>query len=145
MMSHVPSVSEWILNLIYLSSEQDHIVNDESQSCLDVILHADSDSREDVENTNDLVGQRMFGSLFTMEDIDQREHIILEEVYVSSHHSIPPIFPSDEKETSCVVKLTSYFSIVDTEEGFPVDNETLQLTPMVMLDSHFSILYLTSE
>jgi hypothetical protein len=80
----------------------------------------------------------MFGSFFTMGDIDQRENYFLEEAYVSSHHSIPPFFPCDEKETSCV-NSSSYFFVVDQEEGFPVDNGTLRVTPMVMSGSHYPI------
>jgi hypothetical protein len=66
-----------------------------------------------------------------MGDIDQIDNYFSEETYVSSHHFIPPFFPCDEKETSCVINLSSYFSIADLEEGFPVDNGTLQVTLMV--------------
>jgi hypothetical protein len=90
----------------------------ESKSCLNVPLHADLDSHENVENVNGLVGLHMFGYLFTMGDIDQRENSFSEETYVSSHHSIPPFLPCDEKETSCVVNSSSYFSVADQEEGF---------------------------
>jgi len=66
----VPYVSEWILYLFSLSNEQDHLVSEESKACLDASLHVDLDSHEDVEDTNDLVGQSMFGYFFTMGDID---------------------------------------------------------------------------
>jgi hypothetical protein len=51
------------------------------------------------------------------------------------HPPITPFhlfLPCDEKETSCVENSISYFSVVDQEEGFPIDNGTLQVTPMVM-------------
>jgi hypothetical protein len=59
-----------------------------------------------------------------MGDIDQRENYFLEEIYVSSHHSIPHLFPCDEKETSCVENLSSYFSAANQEEIVSTDNET---------------------
>jgi hypothetical protein len=93
-------------------------VDEESKSCLNVPLHVDLDLHENVENTNGLVGLHMSGYFFTMGDIDQRENYFLEEIYVSSHHSIPPFLPCDEKETSCVVNSSSYFFVADQEEGF---------------------------
>jgi hypothetical protein len=101
-------------------------------------LHDDLDLNENIENTNGLVGLHMSGSFFTMGDIDQRETYFSEEAYVSSHHSIPPFFPCDEKEASCV-NSSSYFFVVDQEEGFPVDNGTLHVTLMVMSGSPYPI------
>jgi hypothetical protein len=114
-------------------------VDEESKSCFNVSLHVDLDLNENVENANGLVGLHMSRSFFTMGDIDQRENSFSEEIYVSSHHSIPPFLPCDEKETSCVVNSSSYFSVVDQEEGFPIDNGTLWVTLMVMSGSHYPI------
>jgi hypothetical protein len=58
-------------------------------------------------------------------NIDQIENYFLEEKYVSSHHSILPFFPCNEKETSCAVNSSSDFSVATQEEGFHADNETL--------------------
>jgi len=55
-----------------------------------------------------------------------------EEAYASSHHFVPLCFLSGDKETYCVVNLSSDFFAADTEEGFYADNETLQVIPMVM-------------
>jgi hypothetical protein len=66
----MPSISEWFLYLISLSNEQDQLVSEESKSCVDASLHVDLDSHEDVEDTNDLVEQHMFGYFFTLGDID---------------------------------------------------------------------------
>jgi hypothetical protein len=82
---------------------------------------------------------------FTMGDIDQIENYFSEETYVSFHHSILTCLPCDEKETSCVVSSSSYFSVVDQEEAFSSDNETLQVTLMVMLGSHYHISYFSSQ
>jgi hypothetical protein len=87
----------------------------------------------------------MYGYFFTMGDIDQRENYFLEETYVSSHHSIPPFFPCDEKEASCVINSNSYFFVANQEEGFSVDNGTLRVTPMVMSGSHYSISPFSSQ
>jgi len=48
----------------------------------------------------------------------------------------PPL-PCDKKETSCIENLSLDFSIDNQEEGFSVDNWTTQVTPMVMLSSHY--------
>jgi len=92
-----PSVTDELLHLISLSNEQYQLVDEESKSCLNANLHVDLDSQEDDGDDHDLFEQHMFGTLFTMEDIDQREHAFLDETYVSSHHSIPPFFISDDK------------------------------------------------
>jgi hypothetical protein len=102
------------------------------------------DLNENVENANGLVGLHMSGYFFTMGDIDQIENYFLEETYVSSHHSIPPFFPCDEKRASCV-NSSSYFSVVDQEEDFPIDNGTLRVTPMVMSGSHYPISSFSSQ
>jgi hypothetical protein len=134
-----PSNNDLISCLVSLTNETYEPVDEESKSCFNVPSHVDLDLNENVENTNGLVGLHMSGSFFTMGDIDQIENYFLEEAYVSSHHSIPPFFPCDEKETSCVVNSSSYFFVVDQEEGFPVDNGTLWVTPMVMSGSHYPI------
>jgi hypothetical protein len=114
----MPSINDSLLLLISLSNEQDQLVDEESKSCLNATLHVDLDSHENLKDTNDLVEQHTFGPFFTLEDIDQRGHDFLEESYVSSHHSIPPFFLSDDKETSCVVNLSSYFSVADKRKDF---------------------------
>jgi hypothetical protein len=109
-------------------------------------LHADLDSHENDEDTNDLVEQHVFGSFFTMVDIwIITEHIFseLRICILPPFHS--PIFNSDAKETSCVVNLSPYFSIANTEQGFPTNNETLRVTLMVMLGSRCPILSLPSK
>jgi hypothetical protein len=75
--------------------------DEESKSFLNATLHANLELYENVENTNDLVGIHMTGSFFTMGDIDQTKNFFPGEAYVSSHHSIPPFFHCDEKETLC--------------------------------------------
>jgi hypothetical protein len=60
---------------------------------------------------------------------------------VSSHHVIAPFFPCDEKETSCVVNSSLYFSIANQEEGCFAKNGILQVTLMVMSRSHYPISY----
>jgi hypothetical protein len=104
-----PSNNDLISCLVSLTNETYELVDEESKSCFNVPLHVDLDLNENVENANGLVGLHMSGSFFTMGDIDQIENYFLEETYVSSHHSIPPFFPCDEKETSCVVNSSSYF------------------------------------
>jgi hypothetical protein len=94
------------------------LVDEESKSCFNVPLHVDLDLNENVENANGLDGLHMSGYFFTMGDIDQIENYFSEETYVSSHHSIPPFFPCDEKETSCVVNSSSYFSVVPKRRVF---------------------------
>jgi hypothetical protein len=53
------------------------------------------------------------------------------------HLTIPLPLPYVEKETSCLENSSSYFSIANQEEGLSTDNGTLQVTPMVILGSHF--------
>jgi hypothetical protein len=67
-------------------------VDEESKSCFNVSLHVDLDLNENVENVNGLVGLHMSGFFFTMGDIDHIDNYFSEEIYVSSHHSIPPFF-----------------------------------------------------
>jgi hypothetical protein len=67
-----PSIREWILHLISISNEHGYIVDSKYKSCLDVSLHVDLDSNENHKDTNDLVGQHMLVSFFTLQDIDQR-------------------------------------------------------------------------
>lgn len=64
------SISDSLLLLISLSNGQYNLVDEKSKPCLNVTLFVDLDSHEDVEDTNDLVGQSMFGYFFTMGDID---------------------------------------------------------------------------
>jgi len=72
-LDYVPSISKWLLCLIFLANEQDQLVSEESKSCLDAsLLHVDLDSHEYVEDTNDLVGHCIFEYFFTMGNIDQR-------------------------------------------------------------------------
>jgi hypothetical protein len=87
----------------------------------------------------------MSGYLFTIGDIDQIDNYFLEQSYVSFHHSFPPFLPCEEKETSCVVSSILYFFVVVQEEDFPIDNGTLQVTPMVMLRSHCPLSYFPSQ
>jgi hypothetical protein len=141
----IPSVSDTLLHVIYLSNEKYHLVNEESESCsLNVTLDVDLDSPKSSEDTNDLVGQHMFGPFFTLEDMYQREHDFLKEAYVFSHHSISLFFLSDDKEPSCVVNLSSVFSVADIKGGFPANNNMLHGTPMAMLGSNWTILSFSS-
>jgi hypothetical protein len=87
-----PSTNDLISCLVSLTNETYELVDEESKSCINVSLHVDLDLNENVENSNGLVGLHMSGSFFTMGDIDQRENYFSEEIYVSSHHSIPPFF-----------------------------------------------------
>jgi hypothetical protein len=130
--------------LVSLTHEIYQLVDEESKSCFNVPLHDDLDLNENIENTNGLVGIHMSRSFFTIWDIDQREIFFPEEAYVSSHHSIPPFFPCDEKEGS-YLNSSSDFSVVDQEEGFHVDNGTLQVTLMVMSSSHYPISFFISQ
>jgi hypothetical protein len=63
----------------------------------------------------------------------------LEEICVSSHHSIPHFLCCDEKETSCVVNSSSDFFVANQEEGFSTNNGTLRVTTMAMSGSHYPI------
>lgn len=110
-----------------------------------MFLYVDLDLNENVENANGLDRLRMSGSFFTMGDTDQIEKKNSEETYVSSHHSIPPYFPCDKKETSCVVIPSSYFFVAAQEEGFHADNETLWVTLMVMSGFHYPISIFPSQ
>jgi hypothetical protein len=133
-----PSNNDLISCLVSLTNEIDELVDEESKSCFNVPLHDDLDLNENVENTNGLVGLHMSGSFFTMGDIDQIENYFWKNICILPPlHS--PFLPCDEKETSCVVNSSSYFFVVDQEEGFPVDNGTLRVTPMVMSGSHYPI------
>ena len=68
----LPSTNYLIFYLVYLTNETYEPMDEKYKSCLNVPLHADLDSCENVENANGLVGIHMFGYLFTMGDIDQR-------------------------------------------------------------------------
>jgi hypothetical protein len=109
------------------------------------LIYVDLDLNENIENVYGLVELHMSGYLFTMGDIDKKENYFLEEPYVSYHHSIPPFLPCDEKRTSYVVNLSSYFFVADQEKGFTVDNGTLRVVPMVMSGSHYPISYFISQ
>jgi hypothetical protein len=114
-----PSNNDLISCLVSLANEMYDSMDEESKSCSNVPLHVDLDSNENVENGNGLDGLHMFGSFFTMGDIDQIDFFFFsEETYVSSHHSTPPYIPCDEKETSCVVVPSSYFSVACPRGGF---------------------------
>jgi hypothetical protein len=141
----MPSISEWILYLIYLSNEKYQLVSEEFESCINVSLHVDLHSHENDVDTNNLVEHHIFGSLFIFGDIYKREHVSLEEVYVSSHHSIPLVFPSDEKQISCIVNGSLDISIVEKKEGFHADNEKNWVTTILMSGSHCPILFFPSE
>jgi hypothetical protein len=140
-----PSNHDLISCLVSLINETHESMDEESKSCFNVSSHVDLDLNKNVENVNGLDGLHMFGFFFTMGYIDQIENYFSEESYVSSHHSIPPSLPCDEKETSCVVSSSSIFFVVSQEEDFPVDNGTLQVTSMVMLGSHYPISYFPSQ
>jgi hypothetical protein len=139
-----PSSNDFISCLVYLASETYESMDEESKSCFNVPLHVDLDLNENIANTNPLVELHMFGYFFIMEDIHHIENYFLKEIYLSSHHSIPPFFPFVEKEASCV-NSSSNFSVVDQEEGFPFDNGTHRVTLMVMLGYYFPISYFSSQ
>jgi hypothetical protein len=140
-----PSNNDLISCLVSLASETYESVYEESKSYSNVLLHVDLDLNENVENDYGLDELHMSGYLFTMGDIDQIEKYFSEETYVSSHHSIPPYLPCDEKETSCVVTLSSNFYVASQEEIFHVNNGTLWVTSMVMSGSHYPISYFPSQ
>jgi hypothetical protein len=126
--------------LVSLTNETYEPMVDESKSCFNVPLHVDLDLNENIANTNPLVELHMFGYFFIMEDIHHIENYFLKEIYLSSHHFIPPFFTCVKKEASCVNSSSNFF-VVDQEEGFPVDNGTLWITLMVMSGSYFPISY----
>jgi len=70
---------------------------EESKSRFNIFPHVDSDLNENVENANGLGGLHMSRYLFTMGNVDQIENYFPEEIYASSHHSIPPSFLYDKK------------------------------------------------
>jgi hypothetical protein len=131
-----PSNNDFISCLVSLTNETYEPMDEVSKSCFNVPLHDDLDLNENIVNTKGLVGLYMSGYFFTIQDIDQRENSFSEEAYVSSHHSIPPFFPCDEKEDS-FVNSSSDFYVVDQEEDFHADNGALQITPMIMPGSHY--------
>jgi hypothetical protein len=104
-----PSNHDLISFLVSLTNETYESMDEKSKSCFNLSSHVDLYLNENDENFNGLDGLHMSRYLFTMGDIDQRENSFLEEIYVSSHHSIPPFFLCDEKETSCVVNSSSIF------------------------------------
>jgi hypothetical protein len=120
-------------------------VDEEYKSCFNVPLHVDLDLNEHVVNVNGLYGLNMSGSFFTVGDTDQIKKYFLEKSYVSSHHSIPPFFLCDEKETPCVVNSSLDFFLVTQEEDFPVDNGTLWVTLMVMSSSYYPLASFPSQ
>jgi len=70
----MPSIKDSILLLISSFNEQDQLVDEESKSCLNTNVHVNLDLHENFESTNDVVEQRRFGTFFTLEDLDKREH-----------------------------------------------------------------------
>jgi hypothetical protein len=136
----MPYVGDFVLHLISLSNELDQLLHGESKSYLSTSLDEDMDSHENMEDTDVLIGPHMFGYFFTIRDIDHGEHIFSKEVDESSHHSIPPLFPCDDEESSRVIKLSSYFYVTDQGEDVSIDNEALRFEPMVMSSSYHPII-----
>jgi hypothetical protein len=92
-----PSNNDLISSLVSLINETHKSMDEKSKSHFNLSSHVDLDLNENVENVNGLDGLHMSGSFFTMGDIDQIENSFSEEIYVSSHHSIPPFLSCDKK------------------------------------------------
>jgi len=98
----IPYNNDLISCLVSLTNETYELVDEGYKSCFHVPLHDDFDLNENIVNDNGLVEICISVPFFTRGDIDHRENPFSEEAYVSSHHSIPPFFPCDGKEASCV-------------------------------------------
>jgi hypothetical protein len=61
----IPFVVEWFPYLVNVFDEQDQPVIDKSESCIETHSHVDLDSHENPEDSEVVVEQHMFGSLFT--------------------------------------------------------------------------------
>jgi len=64
------SVNYFILHLTSLTNETYQLEDEEYDSFLNATLHVDFDLHENVENTNELVEDNVFGYLFTLGDTD---------------------------------------------------------------------------
>jgi len=69
----------------------------EFESCVNTSLHAHLYLHENTEDTNDLVEKYVFGYFFSFCNMDQGEYVIWNKLYVSYHHFIPLVFPTDAK------------------------------------------------
>ena len=82
----LPSTNDLILCLVSLTIETYEPMDEKYKSCLNVPLHVDLDSCENVENANGLVGIHMFGYFFTMGDIYQRDFFFKRNICI-----LPPL------------------------------------------------------
>ena len=107
------------------------------------------DSDENPNDTTVVVEQHTLGRFFTFRDMNKGEHVISEEVHVTSDHVTPPTFPLDEKETSYADNSSSIIYEVglkeQKKEKNPSDNDSFRIQLVVMSGSHYYTLYLSSK